>query len=227
MMRALWFVAGIAAMIGVLSPPFDALADRSFAWHMAEHVVLTLVAAPLLLLGDPVRFALHESPRPLAKALARALRSPVARIFTHPVFAGVAFIATLWGTHFSPLYELSLENETVHIAEHALYLGTALLFWGVAFGKIPWPLPFPHPYRTFFVFLAIPFSAALGLALYSANRVLYPHYAAFPSALADQQNGGEVMWVGGGLLMFVWFMYGAVAWMRAEVRAGEEIADAT
>jgi putative membrane protein len=226
-MRAVWFGAGVLALAGVLSSPFDALADRSFAWHMTEHVLLTLVAAPLLLLADPVRFALHESPRPLAKALALVLRSPIARVVTHPFFAGIGFVATLWGTHFSALYELSLENGTIHVAEHALYLGTALLFWGVAFGRIPWPLPLPYPYRTFFVFLAIPFSAALGLAIYSATRVLYPHYAAFPNALADQQNGGEVMWVGGGLLMFVWFMYTAVMWMQAEVRAGEEIVDAT
>lgn len=225
-MRAMWFTAGVLAVAGVLSPPFDALADRSFAWHMTEHLVLTLVAAPLLLLGDPVRFALHESPRPIAKALVRVLRSPVARIVTHPLFAGLAFTGVLWGSHFSPLYELSLDNDAVHVGEHALYLGSALLFWGVAFGKIPWPLPLPHPHRTFFVFLAIPFSAALGLAIYSATRVLYPHYAAFPNALADQQNGGEVMWIGGGLLMFVWFMYTAFAWMQAEIRAGEETSDA-
>lgn len=219
-MRALAFASGLAALLAVLTPPFDDLADRSFAWHMGQHLVLALVVPPLILLADPVRAVLRRSPRRIGRALARLLQSGPVRLVSHPLPAWLFFVGTLWGTHFSPLYDLALDSEPVHALEHGLYLTSALLFWGVALGTIPWGAPLPYPVRAFFVFLAMPFSAFLGLAIFSANHVLYAHYRALgEAALADQRDGGELMWLGGGLLMFVAFMGLIAAWARAEMRA--------
>ena len=101
----------------------------------------------------------------------------------------------LYGTHFSPLYERALENETVHAAEHALFLTAALLYWMPIFAVAPAPHARSHPVRILALFLSLPASAFLGFAFYVTNRVLYPHYAAQPDALADQMNAGAVMWL--------------------------------
>jgi putative membrane protein len=188
---------------------------------MAQHMVLTLVAPPLLLLAKPLDVLLAGLPLATARVLARVLRSPAVRTLTHPVIAWTAFVAALWAAHFSPLYQAALVDERIHALEHALFFGTALAFWAVVLGAIPRPVPLAYPARALFLFLAMPFSAFLGLAVYSARSVLYAHYASHPDALADQQMGGELMWIGGGLLMFAAFIGVMLAWASAERRAAE------
>ena len=89
-----------------------------------------------------------------------------------------------------------------HILEHALYLGAALLFWWPVVGADPSPWRLPHPARVAYLFLGMPQSSFLGLAIFSAPEVLYPHYADLvrpwgPTPLYDQQLAGGMMWAGG------------------------------
>ncbi|MBV9438917.1 MAG: cytochrome c oxidase assembly protein [Candidatus Eremiobacteraeota bacterium] len=220
------FAAGLATITVALSPLVDALADASFAWHMAEHLLLTSVAAPLLLLGAPLRLALAALPSRAAATLAQVLNSAPLRALTHPAFAWLQFAVVLYGTHFSPLYEAALENASVHAAEHALYLGSALLFWEPLLAVAPAPHAPPHPLRIVALFLALPMSAFLGFALYVTNRVLYPHYAAHAGALSDQTQAGIVMWLGGGGPLFVALLAVVVDWGRRERRL-DAISDAS
>lgn len=213
------FVAGTALMSAALVPPVDAFADRWFAAHMLQHVVLTLVGPPLVLLGAPVLLCV-SLPRPnVARAIARTVRFPAVHALLSPVTAWLAFVATLWLVHFSPLYEAALQREWVHGFEHALLAAAAMLFWMavVQIGYAPQPLAFPA--RLFYLFFAIPQGAFLGLAIYAAQRVLYPHYAlgrTFAQAVSDQRNAGAVMWIGGGLILFVAFVVTAGVWASVE-----------
>jgi putative membrane protein len=213
------FTCGALLMAGVLAPPVDALADRSFAWHMMQHVVLMLVGAPLMLLGAPLLLVV-ALPRPqIARRVTGFAQSPAGYAIFAPITGWLLFIAVLWMSHFSPLYEAALDHPAVHVAEHALYVTAALLFWGsvVQVGYVPRPVPYAA--RMLYLFLAIPQGAFLGLAIYAARHVLYPHYArvsGVAAALADQQNGGAVMWIAGGFLLFVAFMCTAGAWAAAE-----------
>jgi len=213
------FLSGIAVMTAALLPPVEPLSDASFAWHMTQHVTLMLVGPPLLLLGAPLLLLVAVPPPRVARRLTSAANSTVGHAVFAPITGWLLFVAVLWMSHFTPLYEAALVHPAVHVLEHLLYVVAALLFWASVV-QVGYTLrPVPYPARMLYVFLAIPQGAFLGLALYAARTVLYPHYLhdrTVAAALADQQNGGAVMWIAGGLLLFIAFMCTAAAWAAAE-----------
>jgi len=214
------FAAGLITIGAALSAPVDALAGASLSWHMVQHLALISLAAPLLIFGAPVRLALAALPPRGAAWLAHALSSTPMRALDHPL-AGLGLLAlVLFGTHFSPLYEHALENETVHAGEHALYLTAGLLFWMPIFAVAPAPHARSHPLRILALFLSLPASAFLGFAFYVTNRVLYPHYAALPNALADQMNAGAVMWLSAGTPVLLALLWCVADWGARERRLG-------
>lgn len=219
--RAIAFLTGCACLALLTSDPLDRLADRSFAWHMLQHLGMAFVVPPLWLLGAPLLYGLATLPGPVARALTRAMRArPVAALFA-PVPAWLSFVVFLWISHFSPLYNAALEHPWIHAGEHALYLATALLFWStiVQTGLVPHPVPFAA--RLLLIFLTVPQGAFLGVALLQTRAGLYPHYvrAMTPSAaLADQHDAGAAMWIGGGLLLFCAFLLTLGAWAANERR---------
>jgi len=222
--RSAAFFVGVASGIFAIESPLDAASDVRFAPHMLQHLILTDVTAPFLLLGAPVLLALVATPSPMARRIVAVMRSRVAHVIAFPVVTWFVFIVTLWVVHLSGFFEAALEHEPLHELEHAIFLGTALLFWlpVIAIGPTPWvdgPLAFPL--RMLYLIVAMPAEAMLGFALYSAKHVLYPHYAA--AGLADQQNAGEIMWVGGALAMFVAFMIVGYEWAQHEQRLGERL----
>jgi putative membrane protein len=213
------FAAGATCMTLVLLPPFDAAADRYFAMHMVQHVVLVLIAPPLMLLGAPLLLAVAVPPQRIARRITAAARHPIAHALLSPLTGWLLFIFVLWGAHFSPLYEASLEHPMVHVFEHLLFIVSAFLFWMpvVQVGYAPRPVAFPA--RILYLFLALPQGAFLGLAIYAARHVLYPHYLlhqTLQQALLDQSNGGAVMWISGGFLLFIALMITAAAWAANE-----------
>lgn len=143
-LRPVFFAAGCLAIATVLSPAFDAASDRSFTWHMAQHMVLTLIAPPLLLLGAPLLYLIGTVPRNAARTLARALHAQPAATILSPVCAWLIYVAVIWISHFSALYGFALQDSRVHVLEHALYLFSALLFWSaiVQTGFVPCPVAF-------------------------------------------------------------------------------------
>ncbi len=90
----------------------NGLADASLSWHMVQHLALISLAAPLLLLGAPLRLALAALPPRSAAALARVLGSAPFRFLANPLFALLQLTAVLYAAHYSPLYEAALENES-------------------------------------------------------------------------------------------------------------------
>ena len=212
------YASGLAGTALALLGPIDALADASLAWHMLQHLLLVGVAAPLVLLGAPLRLALGALPPRAAASLARALRSRPLRTIGHPAFAWLQFAAVLYGTHFSPLYEAALENAGIHAAEHLLYLVSALIFWTPLLAVAPAPHAPSHPVRLLALFAALPMSAFLGFALYGSRHVLYAHYGSGTSALADQESAGAVMWIAGGGPIFVALLWCVADWGARERR---------
>jgi putative membrane protein len=225
MRSVVFFVLGIAVIVAALFGPLDDLSDVSLSWHMVQHLALVSIAAPLLLLGAPLRLALAALPTRPASTLAAVLTWQPIKILTHPVFAWFQFAAVLYGTHFSPLYEMALQNEAVHALEHTLYIASALVFWTPLLAVSPAPHAPSHPVRLLSIFLALPMSAFLGFAFYVTNHVLYAHYAAHPGALDDQMNAGAVMWIAGGTPLFVALLWTVADWGARERRFGT-IADA-
>jgi cytochrome c oxidase assembly factor CtaG len=208
-------VCAVAAVFG----PLEQLADRSFAWHMAQHLVL-LVAVPLLaLLSQPfaaIRKVLGDAK---TVALLRATR-PLHAIALPPIALAI-YLAVLWGTHFSQLYESALDDAAIHAAEHGLYLLAGTIFWLPVLSVAPLR-PNAYPVRLLYLIVALPQGALLAIALAAARTPLYAHYAALmpaARAVADQQNAAAVMWIGGGLAIFAAMLITLGVWASRELRA--------
>ena len=220
--RTLWFACGLATALVAVASPLEVASDRRFAWHMVQHVVLTDVTAPCLLLGAPLLLVLASVPVAAARRIVRFLRGPAGATLANPLVSWSVFVLALWLPHFTGFFEAALEHEPLHVLEHALYVGAALLFWFpvVAIGPTPWAQgPLAYPLRMFYLFMAMPAEGMLGFAINASRHVLYPHYAR--AGIEDQRAAGEIMWVGGTLTMFVAFMCVGYAWGRQERRLGE------
>jgi putative membrane protein len=215
------FLGGLAACLVALGPPMEGLAERSFAAHMVQHLVLTMVAAPLLVVAAPVTLALRAWQGIPRRVLLATLRSAPARIVTSPLVAWSLFVVVLWGSHVTGVYDLALRSAAVHALEHVALLGTAALFWMPVLGADPTLARLSPPARILYLFLAMPAMAFLGLALFSAAHVLYPTYGRVEgagAALADQRSAGAIMWAGGMVLIVIALTFVALAWMRADER---------
>jgi cytochrome c oxidase assembly factor CtaG len=214
----------LALVVAVDGPP-DAFAESSFSAHMVQHVLLQTVAAPLLLLGGPVSLLLRaDLPWLPRRALVRILRSRAVAVLTHPVTALGLFAVVLVATHLTSLYELALEHDPVHRAEHLAYLLTALLFWWPAIGVDPAPHRIGHLYRLLYVMVSMPVPAFLGLAIANAGHVLYASYAQptpwGASALSDQAAAGTLMWVAGMFTTVPAIGVVLMRWLDDESRRG-------
>jgi putative copper resistance protein D len=182
------------------------------------------VTAPLLLLGAPLLLTLGAVSPAAGRRIVGALRSRVGLALTFPPVGWSAFILSLWILHFTGFFEAALDDERLHVLEHGIYLGTALLFWLpiVSIGPTPWARgPLSYPLRMLYLFIAMPAEGMLGFSINGARHVLYPHYAA--AGLGDQQTAGEIMWIGGTLVMFVAFMIVGYEWAIHEERLGERL----
>lgn len=225
--RAAAFAAGVAVAAAALGRPLDGLSAWFLSAHMAQHLLLMLVAAPLLLIGTPLRVA-RQSRVGVLEAVARASRSRVAAALTWPPAAWACFAAVLAGSHFTPLYEAALAYPAVHLLEHALYLAAALVFWYPVVGLEPSRWRLGYGLRLLYLAAALPVQSFIGLAIFSSRHVLYPHYAVAAavrgtSALADQQAGGLIMWLGGGLPVIAAMLVTAAAWAAADRRLGDHL----
>lgn len=201
------FGAGLLVVLVAINGPPDALSDTSFSAHMVQHLLMVLVAAPLLLVGAPVSLLLRADPRWLPRrVLAGILRSRAIHLVSRPVVTFALFAAVLVGSHFSPVYNLALEWDAAHQLEHVAYLVTALLFWWPAIGTDPGPRKPSHPARLLYLLLIMPVMALPGVAIAATDELLYPYYAAHPppwgaSAIQDQHLAGTLMWIIGMITM--------------------------
>ena len=221
------FLAGLVVVLLALDGPIDAGASALLSVHMFQHMVLTMVAAPLIVLGAPVTLALRaSSPGTRRRILAPILNSRTARIVANPLVAWPLLFVVLWATHLTSLYEAAMLNRGLHALEHVAYLGSAILFWWPVVGLDPIPSRISHPARILYLFLAMPPMAFLGLAIYSSGHLLYPYYASVPgatiaSALADQHLAGALMWEGGMFVVVPALALVLLDWMRRDEREAE------
>jgi putative membrane protein len=216
------FGAGLAALAVALVGPMERLATERFSWHMAQHLLITMVAAPLLLLGRPVGLARRASSGPVRMALLSVLRSRLIEAATHPVVAWLGLAVALWASHFTSLYQRALASEPVHALEHALYVVASLLFWLPVTATEPTRRRLGYPARLLYLFLAGAAGALLASTLYQSTRVLYGSYAG-QGGLADQQSAAAVMWIGGGLGFLIAILLVAGAWARHDRRGGRSL----
>lgn len=201
------FLAGLAAILVAVASPLDAFAGLLLQVHMLQHILLTMVAPPLLWLGAPALPLLRGlPPRLVRRGLAPLLTWPalrrLGRALAHPAAGWLAMVSTTAIWHLPGPYQLALRSPDWHELEHATFLLTGLWFW---FPVVqPWPSRprWPRWAMLPYLLLADLFNTALAALFTFAATPLYPTYAAAPpltagGALADQAMAGALMWVGG------------------------------
>ena len=220
------FFAGLGVVTIALTGPIDAAVTTSFSIHMVQHLLITMVAPPLLLLGAPITLALQAWPGTPRRWILATLRSGPARLFGNPLVAWALFFVVLWGIHFTGVYEAALHNNGLHALEHVALLVTALLFWMPIVRADPAPSGLSYPARILYLFVAMPAMAFLGLTIVSSSQVLYPTYAnaeGVARALADQRAAGAVMWAGTMVLIVPALGFVLLDWMRADEREAARV----
>jgi cytochrome c oxidase assembly factor CtaG len=222
--RTVSFLLGLLAILFALDSGIERYDTTLFSVHMVQHMLLVFVAPPLLLYAGPITLLLRvSSPETRRRWILPVLHSRVVRALSHPVVSWLVFAGVMWGTHFSPLFDASLENDLVHRFEHALFLAAGLLFWWPIVGPDPSPWRLGSPFKLMYAGLQMPQNTFLAVAIFMSTTPLYPHYVTTvrdwgPTPLADQQLAGGLMWIGGdftfiaAVILLVW------AWMREEER---------
>jgi putative membrane protein len=195
------FVGGLIVLLVSLNGPMHDLSDYYlFSVHMVQHLLLTLLFPPLIILGIPGWLL-----RPVLQHPS-VLRT--ARLLTHPLVAALLFTATIVVWHLAPYYDLMMRDHDVHIVTHLMFMVTATIMWWPVMSPAPELPRLPYGLGMLYLFLVgIPMQLVAALITLS-GQVLYPWYAVAPrtwglSPLDDQQLGGLLMWVPGGLWMFL------------------------
>src|SRR6266567_3034081 len=204
--RTALFLGGLAVIVIATQSGIGSYDDVLFWDHMIQHLLLLMVAPPLLVVGQPATLLLHASRNPMHTWAKKVLRSRVLAGLTWPPFGVALYVATIVGTHLTGFMNLVETNGAVHDGEHALYLFAGYLYFLPLIGREPIRWRVSYPSRIFLLFIAMPVDAFTGLA---EQR---PAWA--PSPLSDVHIGGAVMWVGGAGIMFALVMAVFFAWSR-------------
>ncbi|PRH89067.1 hypothetical protein C5L14_00260 [Labrys okinawensis] len=214
--RALVFTAGWSVLTGALVSPIHALGEQVFAAHMIEHELLMAVAAPLLVASAPAAALIWALPAPLRRLAGRLTHGGAPKavwaFLTSPLNATIIHGIAIWAWHIPVLFEAALERGVLHYAQHASFLGTALLFW---WGLMP-RAGTRHSYGSavLHLFVTSLHTGLLGVLLLLSPRPWYMENAAGAglwglTPIEDQQLAGLVMWVPAGLI------YGGAALLLA------------
>ncbi len=217
--RTSLFVAGIAVIVLATQSGIGAYDDVLFYDHMVQHLLLLMVAPPLLIAGQPLTLLLHASRNPLHTWTKRALRSPVASFLTWPVFGAIAYALAVLATHLSAVANYVEQNQAAHNAEHALFVLIGYLFYLPILGSEPIRWRLSYPIRFVILVLLMPVDTFTGLALgygsaSSPGVPTGPRPAWAPNPVADLHLGGALMWIGGDGIMFGLMMLVFLAWSR-------------
>ncbi|HYZ91050.1 MAG TPA: cytochrome c oxidase assembly protein [Actinomycetota bacterium] len=194
--RVVAFFGGLAAVAVVDVPLVAHAASERLSAHMAQHLLLWIVAPALLVMGRPGTVVMIGLPLPLrrrAHRIALSLR-PITSLATHPAVVLVVSAGVIWAWHMPRAYQAAINDGWLHAVEHVTFLGTAILLWSVLAGYAAHRRR-RRPAVFGVAFATMVHSGWLGLVLSFADNVLYPVYASEPGALADQQLAGVLMWI--------------------------------
>lgn len=200
-LQAVCFSSGLVVMFLALNGPLHDISDfYLFSGHMVQHLVLTIVVPPLLLLGTPGWM--------LRPALAVGWVNRVAKAVSTPPAAFTIFNLVLASWHLPPLYNAAMYYHEVHILQHLMFLVAAVLMWWPMLSPLPELPRLSYPGQMLYSFVMTLPMTIISIFIVYADHVLYPAYASSPrlwglSPLEDQRLGGLIMWIPGGLFFYL------------------------
>ncbi len=225
-LRYVAFAAGIVTLFSALISPFDALDDQLFSAHMVQHLVLLMIAPPLLIFGRPALACLWAFPLPARRVIGRVwIRSGLkhaVHVLMSPIFVWLLCSAALWFWHLPGPYGWALGSESVHAFEHVCFFLTSLMFWSLVLE----PLGRRRmDYGSTLLFVATfgVQTGLLGALLTFAGRPLYVAHLSSTAAwgltpLEDQQLAGLIMWIPASLIHLTTLGVLFVVWMHTAER---------
>ncbi|HLZ64266.1 MAG TPA: cytochrome c oxidase assembly protein [Ktedonosporobacter sp.] len=211
--QVVMFLLGVNAIFLSLFSPLDKLGDTYlFSAHMVQHLALTLVGPPLMILGTPGWLI-----QPL---LRNSLILRIARFLTHPIIAFLLFNIDFWLWHAPPLYIATLTHETLHIFEHMTFIVLGLIYWWPVFSPVKELPRLSIGGQILYLFLGGMPTVALGAGL-TFMQPLYTPYIYAPrvwgmSPALDQQLGGLIMWIPGNIVAIIIASILFIRWMQAQ-----------
>lgn len=219
------FTLGWMAMLLAVAPPLDRAATLRFSSHMAQHELLMLIGAPLMIVGRPIVPWLWALPDGWRRQVgpSRHVQSyaTVWRWLTHPAVAWILHGAMIWTWHLPVLYEAAVQNEALHAFQHATFVATAVFFWwGLVYGRYG---RLAYGASVLFVFTTSMHTGVLGALFTFSQTPFYPLYegraaAQGIDALADQQLAGIYMWIPAGVVFMLFGLALMLSWLAESER---------
>jgi cytochrome c oxidase assembly factor CtaG len=231
--RATSFLLGLLSLWVALASPCDTFSAFVLTAHMFQHMMLMMVAPPLILLGAPLVPLVRGLPvfgaREFAGPFLRwRVANRIGTWVTNPLVALLLMGGVMFAWHTPRLYELALASSAWHQVEHACFFAASLIFWWPVVQ--PWPshAQWPRWAMVPYLLLGDLQNTALSAILVFSDSVIYPSYAVMPrlfrfSAQQDQSAAGAMMWVVGSLAFLIPAVIIAVQCMqlrRADIPVG-------
>src|ERR1044071_2121547 len=218
------FLGAILVLVVALMSPLDVLSADLFSAHMVQHLILTLVAAPLLVLSDFQLALLWALPRRRAQALGSSFNQSQSlssgwRVLNNPVVVWIVFTLVMWLWHAPLFYQAALHDEAIHTLEHLTFLISGALFWWILF-KHTRPDHLHYAMTIPFLFLTVLQSGVLGALMTFTSQPWYSDYAVSVmhwglTPIQDQQLAGLIMWILGGTVLTLLTIGYFAAWLHA------------
>ncbi len=212
------FLAGSIVLVIAVVSGFASYDDSVFTVHVVQHVLLMMVAPPLLAMGAPITLALQASGRPFQSALSRFLHSLPVRLVTVPIAVGAVYFASMWIDMQTSFYPYSLRHPLVHDASHLVLLAIGCLYWWPMVAVDELPHRPPVPMRLGLLFVGIPFEAFLGISMMSMGTPIAPEHT-----LTDTRTGGGIFWILSMAIMLGAAIVIVVNWMNQEERRARRV----
>ncbi len=204
------YLGGLAVLALALLSPLDALVEYLFFAHMIQHLLLMMVAAPLLMLANPFPFVvwgLPGGPRAAGWLLRKdSLVRQALMVATRPGIVWVSFVAVLWGWHDPSAYNAALRNDWLHNLQHLSFFGVSLLLWWRTLSAGPrLQGRFPFLIRLGLLLASAAANMVPGVAIALAERPFYTYYLGVPrlwgyTPMQDQVLAGIIMWIPGTMM---------------------------
>jgi cytochrome c oxidase assembly factor CtaG len=224
--RTAAFLAGLAVVVVATCSGIEPY-GRVLEWvHMVEHLLLIMVAPPLLAFGSPLQLLAAAGAGGVRTVLAR----PVVAWLTSPVAAVILYAVAVIGVHLTGLMRLAMRGDAVHLGEELAYLGAGFLLFQLVFGVTPGPWQLTNVGRLALLAVASPVDTVVGVVLLQTGTVSIaggghghdgprPDWA--PAPADDTIAAGSIMWAGGTGIMALLMIIAAMIWLhgREQVRS--------
>jgi putative membrane protein len=229
-LHILAFTCGLLVGVLAVASPLDVLADGSLAWHMVQHELLVLIAAPLIVFGAalwplwrafPVTWRRVTLRWLFRRNWAKRLGESLITLIGHPIGAWVLFVGTFSVWHVPVLYDLALENEAIHGFEHLTFLVTAIVFWAQVIPSFPIQPGLSYLRRGGYLFAGALALHLLSVLISIAAQPIYPFYGTGSEALASQTAAGAIMDVSGQVVFTIAILSCVWLWLRDDERRSE------